>query len=123
MEPIRNDSDHGLRNALFDPHIDSNLMDDNPIEPRVMEIDFYEPTKESPQGTDVRREWMIPGNQDCSIQTMPTMILSTNEPVIYKDAIFINKDELKYSLGKLALKVKSKYRIKRSTKTHLRHRV
>ena len=123
MEPIRNDSDHGLRNALFDPHIDSNLMDDNPIEPRVMEIDFYEPTKESPQRADVRREWTVLENQDYSIQTIPTMIPSINEYVLYKGAMFKGKDELKYSLGKLTLKVKSKYRIKRSTKTHLRHRV
>ena len=106
MEPSHNDSDLRLANASFDPHIDSNLMDDDPIEPRPLEVEFYEPTKESPQGTDVRREWMIPGNQDCSIQTMPTMIPSTDEHVIYKGAIFISKDELKYALGKLALKVK-----------------
>ena len=34
--------------------------------------------------------------------------------------MFISKDELKYALGKLALKVKFEYRIKRSSKTRFR---
>ena len=48
------------------------------------------------------------------------MIPSTDEYVIYKGAIFISKDELKYALGKLVLKVKFEYRIKRSSKTSFR---
>ena len=51
---------------------------------------------------------------------MPTMIPSTYEHVIYKGAMFINKDELKYTLDKLALMVKFEYRIKRSSKTRFR---
>ena len=74
MEPNHNDLDHELGNVSFDPYIDSIPMDDDPIEPRPLEVEFYEPTKESPQGTDVRREWMIPGNQDCSIQIILIMI-------------------------------------------------
>ena len=63
---------------------------------------------------------MVFGNQDYSIQTIPTMIPSTNEQEIYEGAIFISKDELKCALGKLALKVKFEYRILKSYKTRFR---
>ena len=45
------------------------------------------------------------------------MILSINYHVLYKGAIFMSKDKLKITLGRLALKDKFKYRIRRSSKT------
>ena len=63
---------------------------------------------------------MVLGNQDYSIQTIPTMIPSTNEHEIYESAIFMSKGELKCTLGKLALKVKFEYRILRSCKTRFK---
>ena len=117
MEPTHNDSNHELGNASFDLHIDSNPMNDDPIEPRPMEVEFYESTEESPLRADVRREWTVLEYQNYSIQTIPIMIPSTDEHVLYKGTMFMSKDELKYSLVKLALKVKFKYRINRSSKT------
>ena len=108
MEPNRNDSDHGLGNASFDPHIDSIPMDDDPIEPHPYEVEFFDPTQESPQRA---REWMVSGNRYYSIQTIPTMIPSIDEHKIYEGAMFMSKDELKCALGKFALKVKFEYRI------------
>ena len=49
MEPSRNDSDHGLENASFDPHIDSIPMDDDLTKPRSHETKFFDPTQESPK--------------------------------------------------------------------------
>ena len=48
------------------------------------------------------------------------MIPSTYEHEIYEGAMFMNKDELKCALGKLALKVKFEYQILKSCKTHFR---
>ena len=48
MEPSCNDSNHGLENASFDPHIDSILMDDDPTEPCLHETDFFNLTQKSP---------------------------------------------------------------------------
>ena len=48
------------------------------------------------------------------------MIPSTDEHEIYEGAMFMSKNELKYALGKFALKVKFKYRILRSCKTRFR---
>ena len=44
MEPNCNDSDHGLGNASFDPHIDSIPMDNDPTEPSSHEVEFFDPT-------------------------------------------------------------------------------
>ena len=49
MEPSRNDSNHGLGNASFDPYIDSIPMDDDPTEPRPHEAEFVDLTQKSQQ--------------------------------------------------------------------------
>ena len=46
------------------------------------------------------------------------MIPSRDEHVLYKGEMFISKDKLKTTLGKLALKDKFEYRIRRYSKTH-----
>ena len=68
------------------------------------------------------REWRVSGFEDYSIQIILIMMLSTNDHVLYKGAMFMSKDELKITLGMLALKEKFEYRIKRSNKTVLRRR-
>ena len=45
MEPNRNDSDHGLENASFDPHIDSILMDNDSTRPPPHKVEFFDLTK------------------------------------------------------------------------------
>ena len=118
MEPTHNYSDHGLGYTSFDDHIESNPMDDEPIEICLFETTFYEPNEASPHRTDVRREWTVLENKDYFIQTIPLMIPSTDENVLYKGIMFMSKDELKITLGRLTLTYKFKYRIKRSNKTH-----
>ena len=54
---------------------------------------------------------------DVSFETIPTMIKPTSKHALYKCAIFISKEELKMSLGMLALNEKFEYKIKRSSKT------
>ena len=34
----------------------------------------YEPPEVSPHGTNMKREWSVPGSRDYSIQTIPTMM-------------------------------------------------
>ena len=102
METIRNDSDP---------------IDNEPIETHPFEATFYEPIEESPQRVDVRRELMV-GNENYLIQSIPKMIPSTDEHVLYKGAIFMSKDELKEIFGKFALKEKIEYRIRRPNKIH-----
>ena len=51
-----------------------------------------------------RTDWSVPGVGDFSIESMPKIIPSTDEHELYKGAMFKNKDELKTSLGKYALK-------------------
>ena len=48
------------------------------------------------------------------------MIPSIDEHVLYKGAMFISKNELKTTLGRIALKDKFEYRIRRSSKTHFK---
>ena len=45
--------------------------------------------------TDVRREWLVHGSEDYSIQTIPKMMSSTSDHILYKCAMFISKDEVK----------------------------
>ena len=66
----------------------------------------------------MRREWTVLGFRDHSFQTIPLVIPSIYEHVLYKGVMFINKDDLKIALGKLVLKDKFEFRIKRSSKTH-----
>ena len=65
----------------------------------------------------MRTNWSVLGVGDFSIESIPKIISSTNEHELYEGAIFKNKDELKTSLGKYALKQKFEYRITRSFKT------
>ena len=46
------------------------------------------------------------------------MIESTSKHALYKGAMFLSKEELKMSLGMLALNEKFEYKIKRSSKTY-----
>ena len=48
MKPTRNDSDYGLGNALFDDHVESNPMDDEPTETHHFEATFFELIKKNP---------------------------------------------------------------------------
>ena len=66
----------------------------------------------------MRTDWSVPGVGDFSIQSIPEIISSTDEHELYEGAMFKNKDELKTSLDKYALKQKFEYRITRSSKTH-----
>ena len=70
---------------------------------------FYEPPEVSPQRTNVKREWSVPSAGDYPIQTIPLIIPSTDEHVLYKGAMFMSKDELKTTLGRFALKEKFEY--------------
>ena len=48
------------------------------------------------------------------------MISATSDERIYKGRLFYNKEELKKSLGLLALKENFEYQVRRSNKTILR---
>ena len=65
----------------------------------------------------MRTDWNVLGVGDFSIESIPEIILSTDEHELYEGAMFKNKDELKTSLSKYALKQKFEYRITRSSKT------
>ena len=52
----------------------------------------------------MRTDWSVPGVGDFSIESIPEIIPSTDEHELYKGAIFKNKDELKTTLSKYALK-------------------
>ena len=60
-----------------------------------------------------KNEWVILGSTDVSFETIPTMIESTSEHAPYKGVMFMSKEELKMSLGMLALNEKFEYKIKR----------
>ena len=60
-----------------------------------------------------KKEWVIPGSADVSFETVPTMIESTSKHTLHKGAMFMSKEELKMSLGMLALNEKFEYKIKR----------
>ena len=46
-------------------------MDNELIETRPFEVVFYEFIEASPQRIDIKREWMVIGNEDYFIQTIP----------------------------------------------------
>ena len=52
----------------------------------------------------MRTDWSVPDVGDFSIESIPEIIPSTDEHELYEGAMFKNKDELKTSLGKYALK-------------------
>ena len=52
----------------------------------------------------MRTDWSILGVGDFSIESILEIIPSIDEHELYEGAIFKNKDELKTSLGKYALK-------------------
>ena len=57
----------------------------------------------------MRTDWSVPSVGGFSIQSIPKIIPSTDEHELYEGAMFKNKDELKTSLGKYALKQKFEY--------------
>ena len=52
----------------------------------------------------MRTNWNVPSVGDFFIESIPEIISSTDEHELYKGAMLKNKDELKTSLGKYALK-------------------
>ena len=64
------------------------------------------------------REWRVSGFEDYSIQIIPTVMSSISDHILYEAAMLMSKDELKITLGMLALKEKFKYRIRMSSKIH-----
>ena len=63
----------------------------------------------------MRRDRSIPSVGDYPIESIHSIIPSTDEHEWYKSAMFKNKDELKTLLGKYALKQKFEYQITIST--------
>ena len=57
----------------------------------------------------MRREWMVHDSEDYSIQTIPTMMSSTSNHVLYKGKMFMSKEEVKTTLCMLTLKEKFEY--------------
>ena len=82
IEPTCYDSSSRLGYASFNDHIETHPIDEEPIEARPIEAEFYEPPEISLQRTDVRREWSVPGVGDYPVQTIPSIIPSTNEHVL-----------------------------------------
>ena len=98
-------------------HNEEDPIANDPINASPIETEIYKPRQRSTQRFNVRIDWTVPGVGDFSIQSIPEIILSTDEYELYEGAIFKNKDELKTSLGKYALKQKFEYRITKSSKT------
>ena len=69
-----------------------------------IETEIYEPQQKSTQRSDVRTDWSVPSVEDFSIESIPEIIPLTDEHELYESAMFKNKDELKTSLDKYALK-------------------
>ena len=84
----------------FDHHNKADLIANDPINAPLIEIEFYE----SRQRFDVRTNWSVSGIGDFSIESIPSIIPSTDEHELYEGVMFKNKDELKTTLGKYALK-------------------
>ena len=93
-----------MGDASFDHYNEADPISNDPINAPLIEIEFYEPRQRSTQRSDVRTDWSVPGVGDFSIESIPEIILSIDEHELYEGAIFKNKDELKTSLGKYALK-------------------
>ena len=63
-EPTCYDSRKWVGHASFDDHNKSDLIVDEPINASFIETKFYEPSQRSPQRSNVRREWSVPGAED-----------------------------------------------------------
>ena len=63
----------------------------------------------------MKTDWSVPGVENFFIESIPSIIPSTDEHELYEGAIFKNKDKLKIVLGKYALKQKFEYQITRSS--------
>ena len=68
----------------------------------------------------MKKKWKVFSYVDYSIESIPTMMSSTSDNVLYKYAMFMNNEELKMTLGMLALKEKFEFRIRRSNKTRFK---
>ena len=80
-EPIGNDLALNARveYSSFDKPIEANVFE----EPIQYEANF-EPVKEREHRTNMRRNWMVSGFKDYSIQTILIMMSSIFEHVLYK---------------------------------------
>ena len=99
--------------CLFDLNNEADPIANDPINAPPIETEIYEPRQRSTSRTD----WSVPSVGDFSIENILEIIPSIDEHELYEGAMFKNKDELKTSLGKYALKQKFEYRITRSFKT------
>ena len=93
----------------FDHYSEADPIANDPINTPPIETEIYEPEQRSKQRSDVRTDWSVPGLGDFSIESIPEIIPSTDEHELYECTMFKNKDELKTSLGKYALKQKFEY--------------
>ena len=116
-EPSFYDSGMWAGDGSFDHHNEADPIANDPINAPLIETEIYEPRQKSTQRSNVRTTWSVPGVGDFFIESIPEIISSTDEHELYEGAMFKNKDELKTSLGKFALKQKFEYRIARSCKT------
>ena len=57
----------------------------------------------------MRTDWNVLGVRDFLIESISEIIPSTDEHELYEGVMLKNKDELKTSLGKYALKQKFEY--------------
>ena len=81
------------------------MIANDPINAPFIETEFYESRQKNPQRFDVRTDWSVPGAGDFSIESIHSIIPSTDEHELYEGAMFKNKDELKKkTLDKYALK-------------------
>ena len=122
MNPTNYYSPLDFEYPLVDEHVDEVKVDDHVDEVKVeayvkelveqtaRNVTFYESPNEMEEGKKNKREWVILGSIDVLFQTIPIMMSSTSEHALYKGAMFMSKEELKMSLGLLALKEKLEYK-------------
>ena len=115
--PTFYDSGMWTGDVSFDHHNETDPIANDRINAPSIETKFYESRQRSPQRSDVRTNWNVPGVGGFSIESIPEIIPSTDEHELYEGVMFKNKDELKTSLDKYALKQNFEYRITRSSKT------
>ena len=99
-EPTFYDLGMWADDCSFDYHNEADPIANDPINAPPIETKFYEPRQRSPQRSDVRTDWSVPGVRDFSIESILEIIPSTDEHELYEGTMFKNKDELKTSLGK-----------------------
>ena len=113
-------SDEHVDKVKFEDHVDEVQVDahvEEPVDQIARNVTIHESSDYMAENKKEKREWVIPGSADVSFETVPTMIESTSKHPLYKGAMFMSKEELKMSLGMLALNEKFEYKIKRSSKT------